>query len=326
MAAAVLQPFSSLSLDGGILPPSPISQNPSRYGRSRRGPSISKANKTRGRGYSDPDDRDVQISKALNWVLKRAVEANSAQEESQKKIIADAAGWANCEGVLQHPHVSTLEVNLAEVQWLVASRPRFELRLAPGAQDDEVASSYLIRITPSTPSSAQGTASPAEQNLTTLTEQSENLPSLIVFGTSYANYHLIVTSGGIKRAGGQAHLSFAPVSTTEASSPLDTEVSIYVDLAAALADNEEITWLRAENGSIFTEGDVDGEIKMELWKKAVGRRADIGVLFDDGEVQKEIPVGLRGKGVKGKKGGMKGRGKGVKGIKTRSEDELSSSD
>ncbi len=90
--------------------------------------------------------------------------------------------------------------------------------------------------------------------------------------------------------------------------------------------NPKISWSRLENGSIVTEGDAKGEVSKKFWKKVVARRADIGVLYEDGEVRKEVPVGLRGKGVKAKKGG-KGKGKGgLKEMKTRSEDEGTSSD
>ena len=79
MAAAVLQPLQSLSLDNGIMAPSPISPNASRHGRSRHGGSVA-GKKTRGRGYSIVDDREVLISKALSWALKRTVEEGEEQE------------------------------------------------------------------------------------------------------------------------------------------------------------------------------------------------------------------------------------------------------
>jgi len=90
--------------------------------------------------------------------------------------------------------------------------------------------------------------------------------------------------------------------------------------------NPKITWQRTESGNVVTEGDAKGWIEKAFWKKVVARRADIGVLYEDGEVRKEVPIGLRGKGVKAKKGG-KGKGKGgLKEMKARSEDEGTSSD
>jgi hypothetical protein len=102
MATTVMQPLSSLSLDREIMPPSPVSQNSSRHGRSRHGGSVVKG-KARGRGYSIVDERDVMISKALNWVLKRTVQEDEEQEEGEEKLVADAEGWVNCEEVVRLP-------------------------------------------------------------------------------------------------------------------------------------------------------------------------------------------------------------------------------
>ena len=100
MATAVMQPMSSLSLDREIMPPSPVSQNFSRHGRSRHGGSVVKG-KARGRGYSIVDERDVMISKAISWVLKRTVQEGEEQGEGEEKLVADADGWVNCEEVVR---------------------------------------------------------------------------------------------------------------------------------------------------------------------------------------------------------------------------------
>jgi 2'-phosphotransferase len=99
MAAAVMSPMASLSLDREIMPPSPVSQNSSRHGRSRHG-SVVKG-KARGRGYSVIDDREVMICKALSWVLKRTVHEDEEQEEGEDKLVADAEGWVDCEEVVR---------------------------------------------------------------------------------------------------------------------------------------------------------------------------------------------------------------------------------
>ena len=99
MAAAVLQPLQSLSLDREIMDPSPISPNASRHGRSKHGGSVSKT-KGRGRGYSVVDDREGMISKALTWVLKRTIEEGEEQAEGEEKLVADSEGWVDCEQVV----------------------------------------------------------------------------------------------------------------------------------------------------------------------------------------------------------------------------------
>ena len=102
MAAAVLQPLQSLSLNHEIMAPSPISPNASRHGRGRHGGSVAKG-KTRGRGYSIVDERDVMISKALTWVLKRTIEEGDEQEEDEEKLVADSEGFVDCEELVRFP-------------------------------------------------------------------------------------------------------------------------------------------------------------------------------------------------------------------------------
>lgn len=98
MAAAVLQPLQGLSLNGGIMDPSPISPNASRHGRGKHGGSVAK--KTRGRGYSVVDERDVLVSKALSFVLKRTVDEDEEQEEGAEKLVADSEGWVDCDDIV----------------------------------------------------------------------------------------------------------------------------------------------------------------------------------------------------------------------------------
>ena len=190
------------------------------------------------------------------------------------------------------------------------------------------ASDYLIRANPS--QTPQTDSAPTGAAPIPLTTESEDLPDLVVYGTSYANYPLILASGGIKRAGGQANLQFSAIKVqedgTETRPPTDVDVSIYIDIRAVMEADKKITWSRTENGSILTEGDAKGAVDKKYWKRAVARRTDIGILYEDGEVRKEIPIGLRGKGVKGKRGGGKGKARGLKEMKVASEDESTGSD
>jgi 2'-phosphotransferase len=189
-------------------------------------------------------------------------------------------------------------------------------------------SDYLIRMIASAIPSTTPSAS-SSQKLTPLTTTAEDLPDLIVYETSYANYPLILQSGGIKRAGGQSQLQFASIQInedgTEEKKASDADVSIYLDLRAVMEAEPKISWARTDNGTVVTAGNSEGALDKKYWKKAVGRRADIGVLFENGVVKKEVPVGLRGKGAKGKKG-LKGKGAGVqkKEMKATSEDDSAS--
>lgn len=307
--------------------PSPISPNASRHGRGKHGGSVTK--KTRGRGYSVVDERDVLVSKALSFVLKRTVDEDEEQEEGAEKLVADSEGWVDCDDILEAPQISALQVTFPELQSLIASpssKSRFAIRLDPtteNSEDEDLdASDYQIRLSPSL--REPPTPTTASAVLTPLTVDSEDLPDLIVYETSYANYPLILASGGIKRAGGQAQLSFSPSEGMVPST--DADVSIYINLKSAMAADSSITWSMTESGNVVTQGDKIGVVGKQFWKKVVARRADIGVLFEDGVVRKEVPVGLRGKGVKGKKGmgkGGKGMGRVIKEVKAGSDEESS---
>ncbi|CZT44139.1 related to tRNA 2`-phosphotransferase [Rhynchosporium secalis] len=335
--AAVLPPLQGLSLNREIMDPSPISPNASRHGRGKNGGSVSKT-KGRGRGYSTVEDREGLISKALTWVLKRTVEEGDEQDEGEEKLVADSEGWVECSEVLERSNLSSLEVTFPELKELVespASRTRFSLKLKPDSKEDTnaekaIPSNYLIKVNP-TPSGPMSPTSATTTKYTPLSTTTEDLPDFIVYETSYANYPLILASGGIKRAGGQALLTFATIVVQEDGSEVrapkcDADVSIHINLRQVMEAEPKIRWARTDAGHVVTEGDASGGISKANWKKAVARRADIGVLFENGEVRKEVPVGLRGKGVKAKKGG-KGKGKGgLKEMKTRSEDDDTASD
>lgn len=303
--------------------PSPISPNASRHGRSKHGGSVAKSNK-RGRGYSVVDDREALISKALTFVLKRTVDEDAEQTEGEEKLVADSEGWVDCEDVLARPNLSSLEVTLAELKSLTLSpKSRFALKLSPDAEkiDENDASDYIIRLLPNVPQTPTAATAP---QLTPLTTTTEDLPDLIVYECSYPSYPLILNAGSIKRAGGQAHLSFGAIIVeedgTETRPASNADVSITINLREIMEAEPKISWSRTETGAVVTAG----EISKAHWKKVVARRADIGVLFENGEVRKEIPIGLRGKGAKAKKG--KGQGRVAKEMKARSDEEESASD
>lgn len=102
MAAAVMTPMNKLSLDGGIMPPSPVSQNSSRHGRGRHGGSVAKGNKTRGRGYSSVDDRESIINKAIVFLMKRTITEDDDQPEGEEKLVADEDGWVDVDDLVSY--------------------------------------------------------------------------------------------------------------------------------------------------------------------------------------------------------------------------------
>ena len=170
---------------------------------------------------------------------------------------------------------------------------------SPGA-DPEDAASYQIRRVPAPTQPHKESLQTSSSVWTTVTAADDDLPEFLVFDTSYPKYHLILTSGSIKRAGGQPHLTFIPIASdsVDSRSANDAEVTIWVRTQYTLESTPAINWKKTESGNFITSD----EIPIALWDKAVARRGDLGILFENGQVRKEVPVGLRGKGAKAKKG------------------------
>ncbi|KAK8050736.1 hypothetical protein PG994_012466 [Apiospora phragmitis] len=288
MAAAVLNPLSTINPNGGILPASALTQHVPRHGRSR-GMSM-KGKSAKGRNYSIVEDSDVTVAKAISFLLKRAVkadEAGSVDEENDENdyLIADAEGWVSVADLLQHPNMTELLVNLEDVQQAAAStRARFALRQKPDT-DAERADSYQVRQN----GKRTSLQAPVLEG-TPLTKDSANLPEYAVYETTYQAYPLILAFGSIKRADGATHSPFSAANAT------DADVGIWVHLRTAMKQAPEITWQFTTTGGLVTSE----AVPRCLWKKVVGRRQDVGLLLEDGEVRKEVPTYLRGKGGKGK--------------------------
>ncbi|KAF7861429.1 hypothetical protein EAF04_007994 [Stromatinia cepivora] len=337
MAAAVMQPLLAMSLDREIMPPSPISNNQSRHGRGKHGGSVSSNKKSRQRGYSIIAERDSTVTRALTKLLKRFAEEDSEHEESTEKLLADPEGWFSCEKVLKN--LNTLDLTLLELRKTIQSpsaKSRFTLKsISSSETESDSPSDYLIRLnTPSTPTTITS-SNISITSLEPVTTSTAGLPNFVVYETSYSNYPLILASGGIRKAGGQSHLSFASIfissdaietRTRISTNKDDADVSIYISLKTTMESDPQVKWYRNGNGGIVSQGDENGFIGKSTWKKVIARRTDIGVLFEDGVVKKEVPVGLRGKGVKGKKLG-RGKGNGWnKEMRARSEDETESNE
>jgi len=155
---------------------------------------------------------------------------------------------------------------------------------------------------------------------------SENLPTIVVHGTTHGAWPLIVSSGGLKRMG-RTHVHFASglpagfKSVTESTadegeSPTaapvisgmrnSSSVLVYVDIKKAMDGG--INFWKSENGVILSEGNEEGLIKLEYFKSVEDRSGDVGVLVQDGQVVKEFPEEWKSKGT-GRRSG-KGYGKG----------------
>jgi 2'-phosphotransferase len=181
--------------------------------------------------------------------------------------------------------------------------------------------------------------------LTPITAEAGNVPETVVHGTNESAWHLILKSGGLRRMG-RNHIHFAsglPVgfeslaidtacTEEKEAAPVisgmrkNSTVLVYIDIKAALEAG--IKFYISDNGVILTEGNEDGFLSYEFFKRVESRKKDGGVLMSDGKLPEGVVVDVGewqkevgdGKGKKGGRGGRGGRG-GGRGGKARVNDD-----
>ncbi|KAI0156780.1 putative tRNA 2'-phosphotransferase 1 [Xylariaceae sp. FL1272] len=299
-AASVLIPLSIINQNGGVLPPSALSQQSPRHGRSR---GMSVNGKSGGKGYRVTENADATVSKAVAFVLKRAVQESELDPEAEDEdlLICNADGWVSVADLLTQTRMTDLGITLHAIRRAAASpKAQYILEQKPGS-DAGKAESYQIKQDSKRNSASQEKLVLAGEPLKA---DAEDLPEYVVYETTYQNYPLVLASGSIRRADGATYLSFVPVAASNGSGRASkADVSIWIHLRTAMEQSPELQWQYTTSGRIVVAAE---ELPKSLWKKAVARRNDIGLLFEDGVVHKEIPDGLRGKGAKGK--AKKGKG------------------
>ncbi len=227
---------------------------------------------------------------------------------------------------------------VAEIRSLVATndKQRFALKPNPNLEktsdgNDDDAGRWLIRAN-------QGHSIQIDSDglLTPITLEAANVPDVVVHGTYFAFWPLIVSSGGLRRMGrNHVHCSTGvpPSSSSSSSSSTakddsageqrvvsgmraDAELLVYLDVERSLRDGA-LRWWRSDNGVVLTEGDAEGLVPARYFREVVGRRLDIGTLWRDGEKVADLPAGLKGRVPTGKGrasgGGRGGRGRGGRG-------------
>jgi 2'-phosphotransferase len=165
-----------------------------------------------------------------------------------------------------------------------------------------------------------------------ITQEAGNIPETVVHGTDDRAWSLILKSGGLRRMG-RNHIHFAsglptgfkaldsstdPTTGEKESAPVisgmrkNSSILIYIDINAALATG--IKFFVSENGVILTEGNDEGFLSYEFFKRVESRKKDGGVLMSDGKLPEGVVVNLEewekevGDVQKGKRSGRGGRG------------------
>ncbi|KAF2433187.1 phosphotransferase KptA/Tpt1 [Tothia fuscella] len=289
----------------------------------------------RGGGGSGraPMTREVQVSKKISWLLR-----HGAEKEGLK---LGPGGYVNVKDVLNNRNLKSLKLSFQELRDAVtdSNKQRFSMipiSEAPQSSDatpvDDTAttsaitfehdesdpSNYLIRAN-------QGHSIKVEEEglLEPITLESE-LPSVVVHGTDYKAWPLIVSSKGLKRMT-RNHVHFAsglpagfrsvedltddgevvPTSIEPVVSGMrhTSSILIFIDLRKALEAGFKF-W-KSANGVILSEGDEKGIIPIEFFLRVEERKKGLGILMKDGEVVKELPAELARGGHGGGRGGRR---------------------
>lgn len=256
----------------------------------------------RNNGPREPLPRPVQVSKKLSWLLRHGAESEG--------LTFLPGGFLPLTSVLSNRKLKSLQVTFDEVRQVVAAdeKQRYTLQRTEASGDEDKPEGWLIRAN-------QGHSVKLQDDEGLLTPVTrENMPSTAVHGTTHAAWPLIVASGGLKPMN-RNHVHFAsglPEGFTSLAEDQDAATSapvisgmrktstilVFLDLAKAL--NAGLKFGISDNGVVLTEGNAEGLVPLELFRR-VEDRTGLGVLVEDGKVVKEAPESW-GKG--------KGKGKG----------------
>ncbi|KAI4614451.1 hypothetical protein J4E83_007105 [Alternaria metachromatica] len=301
----------------------------------------------RGGGNRNPanQSRDVQVSRKVSWLLRHGA--------GQEGLKLGKGGYVNVQEALNTKTLKGLKVTFPELRDIVANndKQRYSMILASSLDQDSSDSTAPPeeQSTPDALESIPESDNPAdyliranqghsikvdsEGLLTPITQEAGNVPEIVVHGTNEKAWNLILKGGGMRRMG-RNHMHFAaglPAgfkalddSTTEEkeAAPVisgmrtNSTILIYIDINAALAAG--IKFFLSENGVILTEGNEQGLLSYEFFKRVESRKKDGGVLMSGGKLPEGVIVDVEawekevGDGQRGKKGG-RGGGRGGRG-------------
>ncbi|EME89420.1 uncharacterized protein MYCFIDRAFT_63014 [Pseudocercospora fijiensis CIRAD86] len=262
-----------------------------------------KSGRGRGRG-GRPLPRDVQVSKKISSILR-----HNAEKEGLK---LDSSGYVNLNDLLQTRNFKSLKVTFEEVQEIVKENDKQRFTMIPVAEESVQSADprdWLIRAN-------QGHSLKIESEglLKAISVEEGNVPEMAVHGTTHSAWMLIVASGGLKPMG-RNHVHFAsglPAgfksvveqdvnADQQAQAPVisgmrnSSTVLMFLDVEKAMEVAMKL-WL-SDNGVILSEGNENGLIPLELFRKVEDRTGE-GILLEDGKIVKEAPKEWAGKGAK----------------------------
>ncbi|TVY92229.1 tRNA 2'-phosphotransferase [Lachnellula willkommii] len=260
-----------------------------------------------GGGGGNPQNKKMQISKALSKLLRHAA--------ADAGLKLDSEGYGRLDQVMKWPRLASLKVTFADIQDVVSDneKQRFSIKPNPALKSppdpkSEDPSDWVIRA-----NQGHSIAIESAALLVPITLEAGNVPEIVVHGTYFAFYQAIIESGGLKKMGrNHIHMSTGLPEDKQcviSGMRKDAEVLIYVDIQESLKDGGVLWWI-SDNGVVLTEGDENGVLSTKYFKKVVGMKLDVGTLWEDGEKIAELPESARKTRPPQGKGAASGAGRG----------------
>ncbi|OCK79794.1 phosphotransferase KptA/Tpt1 [Lepidopterella palustris CBS 459.81] len=272
--------------------------------------------------------REVQVSKKISWLLRHGA--------GQEGLTLGEGGYVNVADALQTRCLKSLKVTFDELRTVVAENDKQRFSLIPVPSHPILASSTeTVPAAESSDSSKVDESNPrnflirANQGhsinigsdglLTPITK--DNMPEIVVHGTTTFAWPLIMKTGGLRRMG-RNHVHFAqglpkgfipaePIpgnghdeddivgrgakGKESGEAPQEAKentlvisgmrnsstILIYIDLAKAL--DAGIRFWKSENGVILSEGDEKGFVGCQFFKRVEERRGVPRILLQEGQ-------------------------------------------
>ncbi|CAI9636881.1 unnamed protein product [Alternaria burnsii] len=300
----------------------------------------------RGGGSRNPANqpREVQVSRKVSWLLRHGA--------GQEGLKLGKGGYVNVQEALNTKTLKSLKVTFPELRNIVANNDKQRYSMIPASSLDqeirgttelsqEQPNSESLETVPESDDPAdyliranQGHSIKVDSEglLVPITQEAGNVPETVVHGTDERAWNLILKSGGLRRMG-RNHIHFAsglpagfkaldsstdPTAEEKESAPVisgmrkNSSILIYIDINAALTAG--IKFFVSDNGVILTEGNEQGFLSYEFFKRVESRKKDGGVLMSDGKLPEGVIVDIEewekevGDVQKGKRGGRGNRG------------------
>ncbi|CUM64690.1 uncharacterized protein PRCAT00002299001 [Priceomyces carsonii] len=191
----------------------------------------------------DPSKRDVQISKALSYLLRHGA--------IKEKLNIDEEGYIKIQDILSHNRIKTHRVTVEDIHRIVRGndKQRFSIVNRNGIE-------YICAT------QGHSIESVSEANLRSLTR--EEMPREVFHGTYKAKLPSIMNEG-LSRMG-RNHIHFASCESNVSGIRKNCNVLIYLNIDDCF--DKGITFYKSANGVVLTRG-LNGILPSTLFDRVI---------------------------------------------------------